>query len=98
MLSLAGDWLEDGYGVQSTCPFQQKRHHNGMSLQGSCTAAADMYALGVLLALLALGHLPFPGDPHLLQDARTLQDPELIDELSWSVICQVVDPVWVSHN
>ena len=67
-----------------------------MSHQESCRADADVYALGALLALLALGHLPFPGDAELLQDNEALQDPESMDDFCRSVLGQVVDPVQVS--
>lgn len=92
----AGDWVEDVYGVQSSCPFQVKNHQQkGLSRLASCSAAADVWSLGNLLVLLALGELPFPGDLDLVQDPALLQQQES-DALLASVIRQVVDPDEVS--
>ena len=92
----AGDWLEDVYGVQSTCPYQQKRHQQqGESRLEACRASGDIWSLGILLALVALGEVPFPGDLQLLQGSDELgMDQQRAFIVS--VMRQIVDPVKVS--
>lgn len=96
LLMSTGDWVEDVYGLQSTCPYQQMRcHKKGMSQLESCSSSADMWSLGNLLALFALGDMPFPGDLDLVPDAEILEEEQLT-EFCGSVIRQLVDPTRVS--
>ena len=92
----AGDWVEDFYGLQTSCPYQVMRHQQkGLSRLASCSAAADVWSLGNLLVLLALGEVLFPGDLDLVQDPALLQEEES-EALLASVIRQAVNPAEVS--
>ena len=71
-----------------------RHRQRGMSHVASCRSTADVWSLGNLLALLALGYMPFPGHLDLVPDSTLLQQEEA-DELLGSVIRQVVDPVRV---
>ena len=90
----AGDWPEDVYGMQSICPYQHMRcYKQGMSCLDACSASGDIWSLGILLALVALGEMPFPGDLPLLQSSGGEEDQLL--KLFGSVLQQLVDPVKV---
>ena len=93
----AGDWLEDVYGVQSTCRYQQMRHsQDGMSRLDACSPLGDIWSLGILLALVALGEMPFPGDLQLLQGSDELDRDQQTGFVA-SVQRQIVDRVKVSY-
>ena len=44
----------------------------GMSRLDSCKASGDIWSLGILLALVAVGEVPFSGDLQLLQGSDEL--------------------------
>lgn len=83
---------------RSTCPFQQERHHErGVSRLESCKPNADIWSLGILLALVATGNMPFPGNLDLLQGGTVLEQ-EQSTEFRASVSCHLEDPVRVSST
>ena len=83
------------YALQSSCPYQHQRHYQkGMSRLECCRPSADIWSLGILLALVATGDMPFPGNLDLLQ-AGTVLEQEQSTDFHRSVICHVVDLVRV---
>lgn len=93
-----GDWSDDRASMQRVCPRQLQRHQQQHKTRlEACSAAGDMYSLGVLLVEVATGSLPFPGGEARLShspDSATGDEDE--SALVSSMIQQMANPALVS--
>ena len=91
----AGDWSEDVFGRRRTCYCQLVRYlHRGVNRLKACNHLGDSYSAGVLLAELATGELPFPGDETLLAEGN--MDEDQCNAFTRLVFLQAHNAEWVS--
>lgn len=97
MLYVAGNWSTDVRCSRRICPWQLLDClHYGMSPLEACEAAYDIWSAGVLLAELATGALPFPGESTLLAEGQGAMPATLVSIHNSPVCIQAQNAEWVS--